>query len=129
MLFLNLIDRFKIVLESLKYQLLLGLYVSVKKKVKKISFNTIFLGKISRFLLIKTVLFFWLKSGQNEHQNLFYSLLGPLCKNLGWVQFFFFRILQVRLLAVKWDQSGISSFIRSKLMSKTSEIVKVEGNR
>ena len=35
MLFLNLIDRFKIVLESLKYQLLLGLYVSVKKKSKK----------------------------------------------------------------------------------------------
>ena len=26
----------------------------------------------------------------------------------------------------KWDQSGISSFIRSKVMSKTSEIMKME---
>ena len=70
MLFLNPIDRFKIVLESLKYQLLLGLGVSVKKKVKNISFNTIFLGKIAVFCTKTRFFFFWLKLGQNEHQNL-----------------------------------------------------------
>ena len=31
--------------------------------------------------------------------------------------------------SLKWDQSGISSFIRSKVMSKTSEIMKEEGKR
>ena len=38
-------------------------------------------------------------------------------------------VLKILKRSLKWDQSGISSFIRSKVMSKTSEIVKVEGNR
>ena len=46
MLFLNLIDLFKIVLDSLKYQLLLVLCVSVKKKSKIFYFWVFFsLGK------------------------------------------------------------------------------------
>ena len=70
MLFLNLKDLFKIVLDSLKYQLLLVLYVSVKKKGQNISFNTIFLGKIAVFCTKTRFFFVWLKLGQNEHQNL-----------------------------------------------------------
>ena len=70
MLFLNLIDLFKIVLDSLKYQLLLVLYVSVKKKVQNISFDTIFLGKIAVFGTKNRFFFFWLMIGQNKYQIL-----------------------------------------------------------
>ena len=38
-------------------------------------------------------------------------------------------VLKILKRSLKWDQSGISSFIHSKVMSKTSETVKVEGNR
>ena len=44
-LFLNLLDLFKIVLGSLKYQLLLVLYVSVKKKSKMFHFILFFYEK------------------------------------------------------------------------------------
>ena len=44
-LFLNLLDIFKIVLASLKYQLLLVLYVSVKKKSKIFHFILFFYEK------------------------------------------------------------------------------------
>ena len=44
-LFLNLLDLFKIVLGSLKYQLLLVLYVSVKKKSKMFYFILFFYEK------------------------------------------------------------------------------------
>ena len=44
-LFLNLLDLFKIVLGSLKYQLLLVLYVSVKKKSKIFHFILFFYEK------------------------------------------------------------------------------------
>ena len=44
-LFLNLLDLFKIVLASLKYQLLLVLYVSVKKKSKMFHFILFFYEK------------------------------------------------------------------------------------
>ena len=35
-------------------------------------------------------------------------------------------VLKILKRSFKWDQSGISSFIRSKVMSKTSEIKKME---
>ena len=44
-LFLNLLDLFKIVLGSLKYQLLLVLYISVKKKSKIFHFILFFYEK------------------------------------------------------------------------------------
>ena len=48
----------------------IGTLCFCKKKVKKISFNTIFLGKIAVFCNKNRFFFFWLKSGQNEYQNL-----------------------------------------------------------
>ena len=38
-------------------------------------------------------------------------------------------VLKILKRSLKWDQSGISSFIRSQVMSKTSEIVKEEGKK
>ena len=38
-------------------------------------------------------------------------------------------VLKILKRSLKWDQSGISIFIHLKVMSKTSEILKVEGNR
>ena len=49
MLFLNLIDLFKIVLGSLKYQLLLELYVSVEKKFKMFHSVPFFYTRIHAF--------------------------------------------------------------------------------
>ena len=38
-------------------------------------------------------------------------------------------VLKILKKSLKWDQSGISSFIHSKVMSKTSEILKVKGDK
>ena len=48
----------------------IGTLCFCKKKVKNIAFNTIFLGKMAIFCTKTRFFFFWLKLGQNEHQNL-----------------------------------------------------------
>ena len=48
----------------------IGTLCFCKKKGQNISFNAIFLGKIAVFCTKTRFFFFWLKLGQNEHQNL-----------------------------------------------------------
>ena len=79
MLFLNLIDLFKIVLDALEYQLLLVLHVSVKKSPNFFSGSS------------------WVKM---NIRILFYSLFRSPVQKSKMGPFFLKRILQVGILAV-----------------------------
>ena len=90
MLFLNLIDLFKIVLDALKYQLLLILYVLVKKKSKIFHLILCFKEK-QLFFAVKTVSFFIGSSQVKMNiRILFYSLLRSPVQKSGMGPFFFY---------------------------------------
>ena len=101
MLFLNLIDLSKIVLHSLKYQLLLVLYVSAKKRAKIFHLMPFFQEKQLFFALKPVSFFFWLMLGQNEHQNLVLQPFQVPCAKIWDGSIFFFITLKIEIFSIE----------------------------
>jgi len=100
-LFLNLMDLSKIVIHSLWYQLLLVLCVSAKKG-QNISFDAIFLGEIAVFCTKTRFFLFLAQVGSRwTSESCSAAFLGPLCKDLGWVHFFFFMALEIGIFYIE----------------------------